>query len=309
MEALSVEAMRDLLDAVHLDGSAHTLYSNVYDLKNKLVYLYYFANYDDPVVLDLDEELARGYHAYDLPSLFPPNTAAEEWAEPKLRQYEALVESRLDENADPATLQAYDGEYELPEGWGPPGETMAVVAQKGSLVLRFPDYRQHELFPESATGFYHVAFQESAFVIAYEARFGLEEERRIEYLELFPGAGAVRLDRLGPESFVPEVATANPTTTATPAPTDTATSNPTATANPTATSGPAAGSAPTATLAPSATPATVAEAAATPTATPGSTGPDNGAGFPWAWLLVPLVIVGAAGAWVAIRIRRKDAQA
>ena len=30
-------AGRDLLDAVHQNGPAHTLYSNVYDLKNKLV--------------------------------------------------------------------------------------------------------------------------------------------------------------------------------------------------------------------------------------------------------------------------------
>jgi hypothetical protein len=311
MEALSVEAMRDLLDAVHLDGSAHTLYSNVYDLKNKLVYLYYFANYDQPVVLDLEEELARGYHAYDLPSLFPPNTAADDWAEPKLRRYETLVESRLDDNADPTVLQAYAGEYELPDGWGPPGETMAVVAGEQSLLLRFPDYRQHELFPESATGFYHVAFQESNFVIAYEARFGLDEDGRIEYLELFPGADPVRLDRLGPESFVPEVVTleptATPTHTVTPASTSTATATapPAATANPTptatlATSGPAAESAPTTMPAPSPTP--VPSPTEPDEASPSE--PGEGAGFPWAWLIVLVVIAGAAGSWVAIRRRR-----
>jgi len=294
MEALSVDAMRDLLDAVHLGAPSHTLYSNVYDLKNKLVYLYYFANYDEPVVLDLEEELAQGYHAYDLPSLFPPNTAAEDWAEPKLRRYESLVESRLDDNVDPAVLQAYDGEYELPEGWGPPGETMAVVAQEGSLVLRFPDYRQHELFPESATGFYHVAFQDSNFVIAYEARFGLDEEHRIEYLELDLGADSVRMDRLGRESFVLEVATPEPTATAVPTATPTHTSTP----NPTTTS--------THNAMPTSTPEPTATAVGT-AASPAE--PGEGAGFPWAWLIVFVVIVGATGASVAIRIRQKKAQA
>ncbi|NIP37402.1 MAG: hypothetical protein GWN18_20770, partial [Thermoplasmata archaeon] len=62
------------------------------------------------------------------------------------------------------------GEYEIPEGWGPPGLTMTVIPGERSLTLRFPDYRQHELFPESATEFFHVAFQESTFTIAYEAR-------------------------------------------------------------------------------------------------------------------------------------------
>jgi hypothetical protein len=56
IEELSVESMRDVLDAVHQHGSVHTLYSNVYDLKNKVVYLYYFHNYDDVIVLDLEEE-------------------------------------------------------------------------------------------------------------------------------------------------------------------------------------------------------------------------------------------------------------
>ncbi|NIP37403.1 MAG: hypothetical protein GWN18_20775, partial [Thermoplasmata archaeon] len=71
METLSVEAMRDLLDAVHQTGPAHTLYSNVYDLNSKVVYLYLFYDYEEVVVLDLEEELAQGYHAYDLPALFP----------------------------------------------------------------------------------------------------------------------------------------------------------------------------------------------------------------------------------------------
>ena len=59
MEELSVESMRDVLDAVHVEGHSSTLYSNVYDLQNKLVYLYYFHNYDEVVVLDLAEELAQ----------------------------------------------------------------------------------------------------------------------------------------------------------------------------------------------------------------------------------------------------------
>lgn len=77
MEELSVASMRDVLDAIHVEGPSHTLYSNVYDLENKLVYLYYFYNYDDVVVLDLEKELAQGYHAYDLPALFPSNQKAE----------------------------------------------------------------------------------------------------------------------------------------------------------------------------------------------------------------------------------------
>ena len=300
METLSVEAMRDLLDAVHQSGPAYTLYSNVYDLKNRLVYLYLFYNYEDPVVLDLEEELARGYHAYDLPSLFPPNEAAETFAKPKLMRYDALVASRLDETLDPAILQAYAGEYAMPEGWGPPDLAMTVIPGERSLTLHFPDYRQHELYPASATEFFHVALQGSTFSIAYEARFGLDGDRRVEYLEMFTGDEAVRLDRLGPESFVPEVATAEPTATAEPPTTATWTTTPTPQPTTTAT--------PTSSATVAATPSIIAAgASATPTTLPSSQG--DGAAFPWTWLILAVVVVGAASAWVVIRGRRKGTQA
>jgi hypothetical protein len=299
MEELSEEAMRDLLHAVHQDGPTQTLYSNVYDLKKGLVYLYYFHNYEDVVILNLEEELAQGYHAYDLSSLFPPNHEAEEWAKPKLRQYQSLIESRLDASVDAPVLQAYVGTYKIPAGWGPPEQDMTVIAQEQSLFLRFPDYRQHELFPASATDFYHVSFQGSDFMIAYEARFGLDEDRRIEYLELVLGADSIRLDRLGPESLVPEVATPAPTATTAASPTSapTATSTPTATCSPTATH----------TDTPTATPSQpMPPTAALVQATPFINDPEEGSDFSWAWLVVPLLILGVASTWLALRQRRKQ---
>ena len=56
-EQFSVDLFRDILDAVHVEGEYPTLYSNVYDLKHKTVYLYYFHDYDHVVVLDLEAEL------------------------------------------------------------------------------------------------------------------------------------------------------------------------------------------------------------------------------------------------------------
>ena len=282
MDEPSVESMRDVLDAIHLEGPSQTLYSNVYDLKNKLVYLYHFHNYEDVVVLDLEKELAQGYHAYDLPALFPPNQAAEVWASPKIREYDGLVESRLVADPAPAVLQAYTGEYEMPEGWGAPGQTFVVIAQVRSLLLRFPDYRQHELFPESATDFFHIAFQGSGFAIAYEARFGLGEDRRVQYLELELGAESIRMERLGDKSFVPVVPTPEQMVTAVP------TASPKPTLQRTATPGPIALAAPSATAV---------------EATPAATEPGRGDAFPWPGLLALLVLAGVAMGWVLVRNR------
>ncbi|MEX1325358.1 MAG: hypothetical protein AB1Z29_01055 [Desulfobacterales bacterium] len=67
----SVAHFRDILEATHRNTlGARTLYSNIYDLKNGLVYLYYLHNFDNEVVIDLNEELKKGRHYYELPSLF-----------------------------------------------------------------------------------------------------------------------------------------------------------------------------------------------------------------------------------------------
>ncbi len=66
----TVEFLRDVMDSVHQE---FTQYTNVYDLKNKVVYLWHFHDYKNVVKIDLKEELAKGKHSYNLPDLFPRN--------------------------------------------------------------------------------------------------------------------------------------------------------------------------------------------------------------------------------------------
>lgn len=67
----SVENFQKLLDDAH-QGDL-TVYSNIYDLKNKKIYLYYLHNYNYSIEFDLNTELQKGPHLYDLSSLFPQN--------------------------------------------------------------------------------------------------------------------------------------------------------------------------------------------------------------------------------------------
>jgi hypothetical protein len=67
----SVELFRDILNATHRNTVySRTLYSNIYDLEKGLVYLYYRHDFDHEVVLDLNIELKKGCHYYEIPSLF-----------------------------------------------------------------------------------------------------------------------------------------------------------------------------------------------------------------------------------------------
>jgi len=276
--ALPVEYMCDVMAAGHQGGpGSRTLYTNVYDLANRVVYLYFFYDYEHVVVIDLEEELVKGAHAYDLPALFPSNPTAQQFSVPILRRYRDLIQSRLAE-VDPAFLAAYVGDYELPEKWGGPDEWISVVPHGASLLMIFPDSHRYELFPQGETSFFTVLWRETAFQVGFDVNFGVDPAGRVLYLEAVFGADdSVRHDRLGPDSFVPYMPT--PARTSTPPPTTTP--PPTATAEPT----PAPSAAPTA-------------------ATPVPLVPAPSPGFPWGWAILPVVLLAALGGWVAIRRRR-----
>lgn len=46
------------------------------DVNRGLIYLYHFHNYENVVVINLEEELKKGKHTIDIPSLFPDTYAA-----------------------------------------------------------------------------------------------------------------------------------------------------------------------------------------------------------------------------------------
>lgn len=73
---INVALIRRVLMATHQEGVSNTVYSNIYDLKNGLVYLYHFHNFENMVVIDLAKELEKGLHILDIPALFPETFAA-----------------------------------------------------------------------------------------------------------------------------------------------------------------------------------------------------------------------------------------
>jgi len=68
--AASVDLVRSVLSATHSDHVSPTLYSNICDLKKKRIHLYFFHNFEEEVVFDLDTELKKGEAEYPIRSLF-----------------------------------------------------------------------------------------------------------------------------------------------------------------------------------------------------------------------------------------------
>ncbi|KYK35168.1 MAG: hypothetical protein AYK18_13370 [Theionarchaea archaeon DG-70] len=90
---LTVEYFASILKAVY---QRHTTYSTIYDPVNRIVYVYNQRNFDEVVVLNLEDELEKGYHAYYIPLLFPRKQSDQELGEP-----EAEAEEQKPEEQEP----------------------------------------------------------------------------------------------------------------------------------------------------------------------------------------------------------------
>jgi predicted choloylglycine hydrolase len=82
---VTVEYTASILDAVHAEGAkVNTLYSNVFDLKNGIIYLYYWHQFDEVVTLIVADEIAKNPDPTRIKDLFSQKTvdqASREYSE------------------------------------------------------------------------------------------------------------------------------------------------------------------------------------------------------------------------------------
>ncbi len=72
---LSVDYFRSILDAAHVESAeGNTLYSNVFDLRNGVIYLYYWHQFEEVVVLKVAEEIAKKNKPTRIKDLFSQET-------------------------------------------------------------------------------------------------------------------------------------------------------------------------------------------------------------------------------------------
>jgi len=72
---LTVDYFRSILDAVHVEGAVgNTLYSNVYDLKNGVIYLYYWHQFHVVATLKVAEVIAKKSSPTPIRALFSEET-------------------------------------------------------------------------------------------------------------------------------------------------------------------------------------------------------------------------------------------
>ena len=90
---ISVAFCFSVMDTLHQERGwgAGTMYTTIYDLKEGVIYLYFFRDYTHVVEFNLNEELAKDNHSLIVPDLFPENKKGQDF----LKNYNA-VSNELD---------------------------------------------------------------------------------------------------------------------------------------------------------------------------------------------------------------------
>jgi len=151
---ISVDLCKHVLAATHNEGPNPTLYSNVYDLKRRVVYLYHFHNFQNEVRIDLNAELAKGAHRLDLPDLFPKTYVAESFRKAKARDMEKR-KAQFKHKVTPEILESYVGRYQLAAEED--DKTIITITRTGEkLFAQVQGQDMSELHPVSDNEFMHI---------------------------------------------------------------------------------------------------------------------------------------------------------
>jgi hypothetical protein len=114
------------LDVLETTAWMTTQYSQVFDLRNRVVHLYHFHDFARPLVVDVEAELRKGAHVVNIPALFPRKEEFETFVAKPDRDFWDGTFTILRRDGRPATRIAYvrnavHGKFTM---WNPDGTLM-----------------------------------------------------------------------------------------------------------------------------------------------------------------------------------------
>ena len=102
-----LHCIRNILAATSQERDYPTQYSNIYDLNGRKVHVYYFHNFQEEVVIDLEKELENKLGMIDLPTLFSTNSEAQAFS----ARYTDLKKEYV--HSAPRFVVRYPGAYDI----------------------------------------------------------------------------------------------------------------------------------------------------------------------------------------------------
>ena len=105
---VSVADFRKALAAVHAEGEYPTIYSNIIDPNALVMFLYHFHNFENVAVIDMKEEMAKGYHVVEMSTLFPKTYAFERYVQQLETTLARVLRKIINEDGLLTALDAYE---------------------------------------------------------------------------------------------------------------------------------------------------------------------------------------------------------
>ena len=152
---LSINLFKKILSNVHVEGTmglGTTVYSTIYDLKNGKIYLYYFHNFMEEVIFDINEELRKGARTVKIETLFPKNISAEDFVDLKNRELKQRIESRSAKNISLTEYIKIQGEYKSLDAASE--DRFVIILENEKLYITSNIQSKFELFRESSNKFF-----------------------------------------------------------------------------------------------------------------------------------------------------------
>ena len=177
-DRVSVDLCKRVLAATHAEGQYPTVYSNIYDLKNRVVYLYHFHNFQNVVKIDLAEELKKGARRMDLPALFPRIYIAEVFMNRKVNELEAQ-KAKYTHKVKTKILDSYVGQYKVTIENG--DDVIVTITRAGDKLFgQKQDKDEIELHAVSNTEFMHVGLDENVKITFVKDKAGKVNKMIVE---------------------------------------------------------------------------------------------------------------------------------
>ena len=162
---INIALFRDILEETHEEGKYKTQYSNIYDLRNGIIYLYYFHDYTNCIKLDLKEELKKGKRTVEMHKLFPDNKQAESYREDILNKMGEWEKTRNSVTPNKDVFYSYVGKYKIYFDGIP--VIISITTEKNKLYYSTTEFGKTELIPESDSNFFFV-YIDGIYEIAFK---------------------------------------------------------------------------------------------------------------------------------------------
>lgn len=159
---VSLALCREALGAAAQRVATPTQYSNIFDLQARLLYLYHFHNFEEVVLFDLTEELAKGAHTLEIPKLFSGTEAFHAFVAKRQRALDERIAAHSQAQLTERQLARCAGTYSVAvPGSDPVILLLRVVGQELRVKVEGGG-EEKSLMAASARSFFRIDFDGEA---------------------------------------------------------------------------------------------------------------------------------------------------